>query len=245
MLSSKEQKLFRKLKQRKFRSGSDYFVAEGKKLCLDIWKYRPDILECLYVSDEKEFDELQIFPSNKKKIINREAFSEITQTINSQGVLALCKKFSSRWPEEVKGLSFYLWDIQDPGNVGTILRICAWFGIKHIFCSSRTADFFHPKVIQASMGGFLFCYMHDSELDEVLEKNKFDKIYRSDINGVPLRKMEKGNYLILLGNEGNGYTEEIVQKIPDAISVEGTNDFKPESLNVAISCGIICYALTK
>jgi TrmH family RNA methyltransferase len=244
MLSSKELKLFRKLKQRKFRSGSEYFVAEGKKLCMDIWKFRPDILECLYVADEKDYDEFHDFPDNKKKIIDSKELSEITQTVNSQGVLALCKKFSCRWPEDTGGLSFYLWDIQDPGNVGTILRICAWFGIKHIFCSSNTADFFHPKVIQSSMGGFLFCFMHEAELGEVLKKNKFDKIYRSDMNGVPLRKIKKGNYLILLGNEGNGYSKELIQNIPDAITVEGTSNSKPESLNVAVTCGIVCFALT-
>lgn len=244
MLSSKELKLFRKLKQRKFRSESEYFVAEGKKLCLEIWKYRPDILECLYISDEKEFNEFQDLPDNKKKIIDCKKFSEITQTVNSQGVLALCKKFRVKWPEELRGVSFYLWNIQDPGNVGTILRICAWFGIKHIFCSSHTADFFHPKVVQASMGGFLFCFMHEAELDEIIKKNEFDKIYRSDMNGMPLRGMEKGNYLILLGNEGNGYTNELIQKIPNAITVEGTSETKPESLNVAVTCGIICHALT-
>lgn len=244
MLSSKDLKLLRKLKQRKFRSESDYFIAEGKKLCLDIWNYRSDIVEFIYLIDDKNLSEFNVVTNNKKKIISLSELKDISQTKNSQGVLALCRKFRYDIPKKIEGISFYLCDIQDPGNVGSIIRTCAWFGIKNIFCSSRTADFFHPKVIQASMGGFLFCYMHEVNIEDLIKKKCFENIFRSDMNGTPIQKVKKGNYLILLGNEGNGYSDEIIRKIPNAISVLGTSSIKPESLNVAVTCGIICHSLT-
>ncbi|MCX8081732.1 MAG: RNA methyltransferase, partial [Bacteroidia bacterium] len=179
MLSPQELRLFRKFKHRKFRQESNWFVAEGKKLCLDIWKYRPDWIEKIYLHEESEKELKKEFPPAKVCIVQSKELKEITQTMHSQGILALCRKQMKPIPESMRTLSFYLCGIQDPGNVGTIIRTCAWFGITDIFCSSDTADFYHPKVIQASMGAFMYCHLHTINLQDLLNKKIFNTCVRA------------------------------------------------------------------
>jgi TrmH family RNA methyltransferase len=243
-LTTEEKKIFRKLKNRKFRDKLNVFVAEGEKICDEIRRVRPDLIQQVYVTENKK-QLKNIFQSFRVKVLAEDEFNSVVQTVHSQGILVLCKKENFSLPEKTEaGFSFYLSGLQDPGNVGTILRICAWFGIKDIFCSPDTVPWYHPKVIQASMGAFLYTRMHEVSQEWLLRQNIFQQVIRADISGSPPRKSGH-SVLILLGNEGSGFPEEIRKRFPQAVSIPpGYSGSGPESLNVAVTCGILAYVFS-
>lgn len=163
-----------------------------------------------------------------------------------QNSLALCRiPEDSPLPQQIRGLNIYLDGIQDPGNLGTILRICDWFGLQRVFCSPDTADVYNPKVIQASMGSFCRVKVIKTafrNLARVAEKNN-TIVYGAFLEGENLYQTEFGNNaLMVLGNEGNGIRAETEQYIAERISIPSfsNNPDHAESLNVSVATAIIC-----
>ena len=138
------------------------------------------------------------------------------------------------------GVQLILDGIQDPGNLGTIIRLADWFGISQIICSEDTADFYNPKVIQASMGSFLRVNIVYQNLENYLAENK-QPIIGTDMDGTSFYDYEfPDNFNLVLGNEGNGIRPEIENLLTDKITIPRFGKSKAtESLNVAMSAGII------
>lgn len=131
---------------------------------------------------------------------------------------------------------FYLDDVQDPGNVGTIIRIADWFGFAGVIRSEASADFFNPKVVQASMGSMNNVFLANGEIDDLPN----DKMVVLDMAGSPVNEWKpKMDSIIILGNEGNGISQAAMQKSKACIAVPGNQHKVAESLNVAITAGII------
>ncbi len=139
-------------------------------------------------------------------------------------------------------LSLALDGIQDPGNLGTIIRLADWFGIKDIFCSHETADAYNPKVVQATMGSLAHVHIHYCDLKELL-KEASCPIYGTLLDGEDIyQKSLTKNGVIVMGNEGNGITPEIRAMVTDKLLIPNfsTSSEKAESLNVAIATAITC-----
>jgi TrmH family RNA methyltransferase len=140
--------------------------------------------------------------------------------------------------------------VQDPGNLGTIIRAAAWFGIKNIYCSEDCADVYNPKVIQASMGAILHVNVFYTDLVKLFEKASENKIriYGALIEGESIYSHKLGNQgIILLGNESRGISEELLPFITDKIMIPKITDAKSgiDSLNVSMAASVIFSEFTR
>ena len=142
--------------------------------------------------------------------------------------------------EEETGVQLILDGIQDPGNLGTIIRLADWFGISQIICSKDTADFYNPKVIQASMGSFLRVNIVYQDLENYLSTNK-QPVIGTDMDGIDFYDYQfPAQFNLVLGNEGNGIRPEIENLLTEKITIPRFGKSQStESLNVAMSAGII------
>ena len=136
-------------------------------------------------------------------------------------------------------------DVQDPGNLGTIIRIADWFGIEHIFCSSGTADVYNPKTIQATMGAIARVKLHYCNLPDFLKSasQKNTPIFGTFLDGENIYTQElPANGIIIMGNEGNGISKQIAEMVTHRILIpnypQGCET--SESLNVAVATAIVC-----
>ncbi len=140
--------------------------------------------------------------------------------------------------------------VQDPGNLGTIIRSAAWFGIKNVYCSEDSADIYNPKVIQASMGAILHVNVIYAFLPELLERARkmSVKIYGALIEGESIYSYKLGSSgIILLGNESKGISEELLPFITDRIMIPKLTDAQQgiDSLNVSMAASVILSEFTR
>lgn len=155
-----------------------------------------------------------------------------------------------RQPEEqvdttlpARTLCLALDGVQDPGNLGTIIRIADWFGIEHIFCSPDTTDAFNPKTVQASMGALARVHLHYLLLEELIKNIDGQPIYGTLLDGENLYEVETTDHgLIVMGNEGNGISSEIKSLVNRRVLIPNYPEGRQtsESLNVAIATAIVC-----
>lgn len=151
-----------------------------------------------------------------------------------------------------EGLSLVLDNIQDPGNLGTIIRTASWFGIRTVFCSPDCADCYNPKVVQASMGAVLHtrvCYTHLPELLKQYTHHTGITVYGTFMSGNSIWEEQPGNNaMIMFGNESKGISNELIPFINVRLHIphsEGNRSGSAESLNVASAVAIVCAAFTK
>lgn len=244
MISKNQIREIQSLQQKKFRDQKKLFIAEGIKTVLEIISTRPQLIQSICAT--KEF--IKKYKSNIEKNrlncfeVDDEELKKISLQNNPNAVLAVCSYFNEEVviPDFNKQFSFYLDDIRDPGNFGTIMRLADWFGIKQIFCSPSSCELYNPKVIQSSMGAFLRIKVVYRTLSELLERNKSSVVYGALLNGNNLYKEKLKNGLIVIGNEANGIHEtnlvHITRPITIPSSPEGTGT---ESLNAAMAASII------
>mgnify|MGYP003871827113 FL=1 len=137
-------------------------------------------------------------------------------------------------------ITLYLDDIRDPGNLGTIIRIADWFGIKQVICSPNCTELYNPKTIQATMGAVLRVNVTTLTFEELLPHLKAIPIYGAVLNGDNIYTTQLKNGLVIIGNEANGISHEIQKHITHPITIPAANSNGSESLNAANACAIIC-----
>jgi TrmH family RNA methyltransferase len=233
MLSINKIKYIQSLHHKKFRQKYDNFIAEGDKIAYEIIKSGKIEIEAIFATSNwilKYATELKKFQSILVEI-NEAELKKISTLTTPNQVLMILKQPSF----EVENQSFnndlvlYLDGIQDPGNMGTILRIADWFGINYVFCSDSCVDIFNPKVIQATMGAFLRVKTKEIPLENII--NETTPIYGALLEGENLfQKTLSKHGVIVIGNEGKGINSTLLP--PHG---EGA-----ESLNAAVATGIIC-----
>lgn len=246
MISKNKIKQIRSLSLKKFRQKENLFIVEGDKNVIEVLNSEYTVNE-IYATGSFLYDNEKIV--KKAKSIYEAGINEIKKISllnNPQNALALCSiPPAGILTTHFCGFSLFLDNLQDPGNMGTILRICDWFGIDLLFCSPSTVDIYNPKVIQASMGSFcrvktvyisfaaFFEKAVTTDLPVFSTMPGGKNIYEEDLP-------EKG--VVIMGNEGKGISNEIKQKIIHNLSIPTFNesDNRAESLNVAIAAGIIC-----
>lgn len=226
MISKAKIKQIKSLEQKKFRSAEGLFVAEGPKVIGELSKIcRP--VEVYEGEDATKASFLQ----------------------HPQGMLAL---FPTSIFENIKPqseLKLMLDGVQDPGNLGTIIRIADWFGIDHIYCSRETADVFNPKVVQATMGSLARVKVEYCDLPALLDSLPEDyPVYGTllDGNNIYKEKLDSKG-IIVMGNEGNGISEAIRQRVNRRLLIPSYPENRPtaESLNVAIATAIVVAEFRK
>lgn len=240
-LSKNKLKYIRSLKDKKFRSEYNTFVAEGNKLVSDLLPY----MKCqLLVGTEAFLSTLHT--SDVEEVIEAEQhqLDQVSFLKNPQQALAVF--YQNETDAEIDfsdQLLLALDGIQDPGNLGTIIRLADWYGIRHIFCSVDTADVYNPKVVQATMGALARVNVHYVDLAAFLEKHNNIPVYGTLLDGQNMYEQEiTRNGIIVMGNEGNGIRPEIECLITKKLYIPNYPLGNPtsESLNVAIATAIIC-----
>lgn len=241
MLSKNDIQLIRSLADKKNRVQHGLFIAEGSKIVEEVIQ-SDYIIHKLFCVD----DFYPHIPTNlieKTQIISESFMSRITQLQTPSTVLALVKmkhnSLNSLPPNTWKILCD---GIQDPGNLGTIIRTADWFGVHELICSEDTVDVFNTKVIQASMGSFTRVKCLYTSLESFLQSNKQLPVYGALLQGKPIQQYQQAKPgLIIVGHEGKGIRTNILPYIQEAIHIPRVGN--AESLNVSIATGIILHRL--
>ena len=249
MISKNQIKFIKGLELKKFRKSSQSFVAEGPKLILDILPY----FQCKILIAKTEWlrnhtKETSLYCKSTEIIeVNEEELLRVSFLKSPQEVLGV---FTIPHHEmdlhscARQRLCLALDDVQDPGNLGTIIRIADWFGIEDIFCSPGTADVYNPKTVQTTIGAIARVRLHYLPLAETLQQTECDyPIYGTLLEGKNIYERDlKNNGLIIMGNEGKGLSPEIRRLVTDSLYIPSYPTDRPtsESLNVAIATAIVC-----
>lgn len=235
-ISKAQIKQVRSLHQKKNRDELGIFIAEGEKCVNEIRR----AFELIYL----------VTPSNATAI----EIKQMSSLQTPQGVIGVFRKRDDTYElDNIKGLIIALDGIQDPGNLGTIIRTCDWFGVHHIFCSKDTADCYNPKVIQSTMGALSRVHLHYVDLPDILLhfKNQSIPLYGTLLNGINMYETHaipnKSEGIIVMGNEGKGISSEIQALITHPLRIPSYPEdaITSESLNVGIATAIVLAEFRK
>lgn len=242
MLSKNQIKQIQALQQKKQRNEAGCFVAEGPKLVGDMLS----AFECHWLIATPEW-----FAQNKEAKAellveaNKAEIAKASGLTTPQEVIAVFKKPNYSLPNRPgeNQLVIAADCIQDPGNLGTIIRLADWFGIEHIVCSTDCVDVYNPKTVQATMGALTRVKVHYTDLSQFLKNQLQTAIYGTFLDGEDIYKTDlSANGIIVMGNEGNGISKEIEQLVNKRLYIpnypSGTET--SESLNVAVATAIVC-----
>ncbi len=241
MISQAKQKWIRSLDQKKIRMESGVFLAEGSKCCSDLMK----TLRCTYLAaTETWLNEHPSIVSDEVCVASRDEIKKASLQKSPQEVLGVFQiPKHTLMPEQLSGkLTLALDNIQDPGNLGTILRLADWFGIEHILCSIGTVDAFNPKTVQATMGAIGRIAIHYTQLESILPTLQLP-VYGTFLEGSDMYSTEVSNEgIIVMGNEGNGISEAVSNCITQKLYIPDFPVGKTgsESLNVGVATAIVC-----
>lgn len=231
MISKEQIKFIRSLHKKKFRDVSQQFIIEGPKMIAEVIQYAPESLIQIFGTEAvaDKLPEHVLF----EEIDNR-ALGQISTLKHPQKQVAIC----SYLPNVTTRPEFYiaLDTIQDPGNLGTILRLASWFGVQHIIASKETVDCYNPKVVQASMGAIFNVNIEYVDLKEAFESTDLP-IYGSLLEGENIYEKDISKRgILVMGNEGNGINDDLIPFITDPVTIPKFG--KGESLNVAMATSI-------
>ncbi|MDD3875080.1 MAG: RNA methyltransferase [Bacteroidales bacterium] len=244
MISATKIKYIKALKDRKFRSECRQFIAEGPKVVIDLLVNRFEIVE-LYATPsfiEKNEDVLSMWHINTIPISPKE-LDRMSHLSAPNEVLAICSMptYSIDYNLIFNQWSFVLDGVNDPGNLGTIIRIAHWLNIKYLFCSNDTVDVFNNKTIQSTMGSIAHVKVVYIDLVDFL-KTALPKIsvFGTYMNGQTLYETSfENNGIVVFGNETHGISDKLSQLIQHRITIPRIhNNIGPDSLNVAVSAAI-------
>lgn len=243
MISKPKIKLIASLSQKKFRDELNLFIAEGTKLVFDL---APSFGCTLLVATTEWLNDHPTIKAREVIEVTNEELKKISNQKSPQGVLALFEKpINSFCLDDLnQQLSLALDEIQDPGNLGTILRIADWFGISHVFCSEHTADAYSTKTVQATMGALARVKVHTVNLPEFLMSCKGKMpLYGTFMDGENIySKTLSNNGIIVMGNEGNGISAEIEKIVSERLLIPNypMGEATSESLNVGVATALVC-----
>lgn len=248
--ASKNQiKLLRKLGQKKYREKERLFVVEGERAVDQVLEN--GILRVREVFVDKETKSYQL-TAKSSYLVDTKTFDELSDTENNQGIIAICeipKEVSVEELSKKEGLIIATDRIQDPGNLGTIVRTAAWFGATTLLVGKGTVDLHHPKVVRSTAGATGVLPFRNSDLNkdlEVLEKEGWKTLILDGNDGaVPVSNMHSSNKTILVvGNEANGVDKNLVITNRKRVMIPPSKENRSvESLNAAIALSIALYQL--
>lgn len=247
-MTHNELKYYSSLLRKKYRNSERKFLVEGKKT-IEEGLESNFVCEKMFVS-HKFFENTRsrkLFKNVDVEVLKKSELLRLTDTMAPQGITAAFKMPHRKKPAEIKSDTVvYLEDIADPGNLGTIIRICDWFGIDNILVSDNTVDVYNPKVVRSTMGSiFHVNIIEDIEINslDALEKKGY-KLICSDLEGESLYDIEfPSKKIIAFCNEASGPSEELLKKSDFKVTIPKKG--KAESLNVATASAVILSEFVK
>lgn len=243
ILTKGAEKRLRALAQKKQRQLQRRFVVEGKKLIEELIAQFPERIIELYLTEsfEAEMYRKKLSVPNFAVCVSEVELGRIAQLKTPNGGVAVVEIPEEQPPFKTdRPLILYLDGLQDPGNMGTMLRLADWFGLEQLFCSPDCVEAYNPKVIQASMGAIFRVPLHPIELDTI--KSFFPKIrlVGADLKGTPYQKISvEGQIGLVVGNEGNGIRSKYAQLLDETTTIPRLGTSGAESLNAAVASGIL------
>lgn len=233
MVSKNQIKLINSLQQKKYRKLHNLFIAEGKKVIQELIEANFS-LEHLFVTKANLFDSRY-----NSELISDAELKKITALTTANDCLAVFK-IKEQTSNSSSGLELALDNIKDPGNMGTIIRLCDWFGISKIVCTEETVDIYNPKVVQATMGSLARVEVLYTNLPNYLKASDLE-IFGTFMEGKNIYKQElPSEGIIVMGNEANGISTEIESLVTQKISIPRFGSLQQtESLNVATATAVI------
>ena len=234
MLSKNQIKLITSLQQKKYRFANQLFFAEGIKVIQELVASNFELVN-LYTT----VDDFKNVTNAQKTIIPDSDLKKISALASPNTCLAVFKIPTEKKIIET-GLILALDSIRDPGNLGTILRLCDWFGIDQLICSKDAVDIYNPKVVQATMGSIARVNVNYIDLESFVSKTKL-AVFGTFMDGNNIYKEELPREgIIIMGNEANGISPEIEKLIKNRLAIPrfGTIQ-KTESLNVTTAAAIV------
>jgi len=242
MLSKSQVKYIKSLSIKKFRYKHNKFICEGDKIVKELLQNQSFPVDILCATEGWIKDNRHLLNAETSTLVQvkERELKQISGLKTPNEVLAVVHMPSfSLTAQSAAGLCLFLDDIQDPGNMGTILRIADWFGLSFVFASPQSVDFYNPKVVQASMGAFLRVKHLQCELSALAEAWPEKTVYGADMKGQNVFKHplhDRG--IIVIGNEGRGLSPQAGALVQQWISIPSAGG--AESLNAAVATGIIC-----
>lgn len=241
-LSKAKSSLFKNLCNKKFRDKHGLFLAEGVKCAQDLMTS----FEVEYIVTSQSQLECLNLPENyndKILIATKEQINHISSLSTPQEFIAILRipEIKENNLKLEKGKLYMALDgVQDPGNLGTIIRVCDWFGVDFIYASKDTVDVYNPKVIQATMGSLARVQVIYCDLKSLIKENPEMPVFGTFLNGEDIfhcRLNDEG--VIIMGNEGNGISKEMETEITNRLFIPPYDPHKHgESLNVGIAAAI-------
>jgi RNA methyltransferase, TrmH family len=234
MLSKNQIKLITSLQQKKYRKQHQLFLAEGVKVIEELLRSKYE-LQTLFVTEPLDFK----VATDKIHTISPVELKKISVLTTPNTCLAVFKipteKFSLK-----EGLLVALDDVRDPGNLGTIIRLCDWFGVEQLVCSPETVDIYNPKVVQATMGSIGRVAVLYTDLVPFLKTTSLP-VFGTFMDGENIYKQDlPTNAILIMGNEANGISGEVAQCITSKLAIPRFGQLQEtESLNVATATAII------
>ncbi|MEY2793178.1 MAG: hypothetical protein RJA76_1170 [Bacteroidota bacterium] len=234
-LTNRQIKLINSLHSKKGRKENLKFLVEGEKVILELlnsnWKIDFIVINEKYLNDFKQIP-------NVIYLSEHEITKLSSLKSNSFGIAVVEMHDPIFSLNELNGTYIYLDGIRDPGNLGTIIRICDWYGIKYLFTSLDSTDFYNPKSIISSMGSFTRIQVIPIEFEKLIQTLSNFQIVGTFLNGTNIYDYQfKNNQIIVLGNESQGIRLDIESFIKDRITIPKIGE--AESLNVGISTAIV------
>lgn len=234
MLSKNQIKLITSLQQKKQRNAHRLFFAEGIKVIQELLESKFELEHLL--TTQNDFQEV----SNEKKLLIDESDLKKISALATPNTCLAVFKIPNEKKIEASGLIIALDAVRDPGNLGTILRLCDWFGINQVICSKDGVDIYNPKVVQATMGSIARVNVSFIDLDSFISQTSLP-VFGTFMDGENIYKTnlpQEG--IIVMGNEANGISPEIEKLIKNRVTIPrfGTLQ-KTESLNVATATAIV------
>ena len=241
-LSKNKIKYIQSLKQKKYRNQYNTFIAEGSKLILDLMPH----LSCqlLVIDEDIEHDMLKI-EAEETITTNRAEIKKASHLATAPDAIAVFYQLQHKLSDIdfIDKLTLMLDGVQDPGNLGTIIRIADWFGIENIICSLDTVDVYNTKTVQATMGALSRVNILYANIANIIAKHPNSAIYGTFLEGENIyTQILKTEGFIVMGNEGKGIRPELENLISHRLYIPSfsTNRTTSESLNVAVATAIVC-----
>ena len=234
MITKNQIKLIKSLRLKKNRIQSGFFVAEGEKIVNELLESDLEAVNIFSISEK--YKDLKNYIS-----INSTQLKQISNLKSPNNVLGIFKIPLNKEIDFNSNI-VALEEINDPGNLGTIIRLCDWFGIKNIICSQNSVDCYNPKVVQSSMGSISRVSISYMEFDNLISSTNYNTV-AADLNGKSLNEyIFSKNQIIFFGNESNGFSQKVSSNIKNKITIQRYND-NVESLNLASSVAIVLSEL--
>jgi RNA methyltransferase, TrmH family len=242
MLSKTHTKYIQSLQHKKFRDENGLFLAEGPKVVMDLLNSRKFICKEIFALNNWINEHSKQLSVMQQTVVTEVADFELQKISSLSTAHDVVSVFEKRKPvaeiNTTLKITLALDTIQDPGNLGTIIRIADWFGIENIVCSIGCADMYNAKVVQSTMGSLGRVNLIYTNLVIWLQENKSIKIYSASLEGRDVKifgKLKEG--IIIIGNEANGVSNEVMEFVNEKITIPRIGG--AESLNAAVATGII------